>query len=297
MNFKFYNKKNKKPKRVLILGSGGIVAKNLFNSLKKNKIKVQALGKKKINLKNESSVKLLSKKVLNGDVIILVAAEAPVKNIKMFINNLKICNNVCQALEQKKINHLIYISSDAVYADQKSKINEKSAVAPSSLHGSMHQIRESLLLEKFNKVLCILRPTLIFGFGDSHYGYGPNRFINLALKNKPISIFGNGEEQRDHIFIDDLTKIVIKCITMKGLGILNLASGKVFSFKHLATTIIDLINAKSEIIKIKRSGPMPHNGYRPFNISLIKSNFKDIKFTPIKIAIKKYLLDLKNYES
>ena len=84
---------------------------------------------------------------------------------------------------------------------------------------------------------------------------------------------------------------------MKGLGILNLASGKVFSFKHLATTIIDLINAKSEIIKIKRSGPMPHNGYRPFNISLIKSNFKDIKFTPIKIAIKKYLLDLKNYES
>ena len=124
LSFKFYKKKNKKPKRVLILGSSGIVAKNLLSSLKKNKIKVQAIGKKKINLKKESSVKMLSKKILNGDVIILVAAEAPVKNIKMFINNLKICNNVCQALEKRNINHLIYISSDAVYADQKSKINE-----------------------------------------------------------------------------------------------------------------------------------------------------------------------------
>ena len=51
-----------------------------------------------------------------------IAAEAPVKNIEMFINNLKICNTVCKSLEKKKVNHLIYISSDAIYADVKGKI-------------------------------------------------------------------------------------------------------------------------------------------------------------------------------
>ena len=55
----------------------------------------------------------------------------------------------------------------------------------------MHLTREIILRNKFKKILCILRPTLIYGMGDSHNGYGPNRFINLAVKNKSISIFGN----------------------------------------------------------------------------------------------------------
>ena len=95
----------------------------------------------------------------------------------------------------------------------------------------MHLTRESILRDKFEKILCILRPTLIYGIGDAHNGYGPNRFINLALKNKLISIFGNGEEKRDHIFIKDLIKIILKCVERKAIGTLNLTSGKVYSFK------------------------------------------------------------------
>ena len=44
----------------------------------------------------------------------------------MFEYNLKILNNFCEILSEKKINHLIYISSDAVYEDTKNKINENS---------------------------------------------------------------------------------------------------------------------------------------------------------------------------
>ena len=63
--------------------------------------------------------------------VVFIAAEAPVKNIRMFINNIKICNTVCDSLEKKKIKHLIYISSDAVYADVKEKISEKIVTSPS----------------------------------------------------------------------------------------------------------------------------------------------------------------------
>ena len=38
-----------------------------------------------------------------------------------------------------------------------------------------------------------LRPTLIYGNGDTHGGYGPNKF--LQLKNKDIILFGKGEEK------------------------------------------------------------------------------------------------------
>ena len=88
---------------------------------------------------------------------------------------------------------------------------------------------------------------------------------------------------------EDLVNIIVKCIEKKGLGILNLASGKVYSFKYIAELIINFSKSKSELIKIKRVGPMPHNGYRPFDIQLLKKHIKDIKTFSIKTGIKKYL--------
>ena len=289
MSFKFHNNYKKFPNRIIILGSGGIIASNLRKVFKEKKINIISIGSSKLDLRKRDSGKKLKKKIKKNDVIIFISAEAPVKNIKMFINNIKICNAVCESLERKKIKQLIYISSDAVYADVNEKISEKSIVSPASLHGTMHLAREIMLKTKFKKILCILRPTLIYGPGDTHNGYGPNRFINFASKNKPISIFGNGEEKRDHIFVEDVIKIIIKCVQNKGLGILNLATGKVHSFKYLAKEIINISKSDSKLFKIKRIGPMPHNGYRPFNINLLKNNFKNIKIFSINSGIKKYL--------
>ena len=297
MSFKFYHHSKTKPKRVVILGTSGIISSNLQKALKKSKINVLLLGRSKLNLKKENAGKVLASKIKNKDVVIFIAAEAPVKNIKMFINNLKICNAVCYSLGKKNINHLIYISSDAVYADVKVKISEKTLTLPNSLHGLMHLTREIILKNRFNKILCILRPTLIYGPGDSHNGYGPNRFLNFALRNKSISIFGNGEEKRDHIFIQDLIKIIVKCIEMKGLGNINLVSGKIYSFRYLAKLVINLAKSKSKLVKIKRAGPMPHNGYRPFNITLLKKYFKEIKISTIRTGIEKYLTHFKKNDN
>jgi len=288
MNFKFTYSIKKKINRVIILGSSGIISTNLQRLLKSKNIDTLVIGSSKINLK-KNTFKLLRKKIKKNDIIIFIAAEAPVKNTEMLFNNLQMCRTVCKSLENKKIKQLIYISSDAVYGDDKKKITEKSNILPGSLHGLMHSTREKILKDKFNKILCILRPTLIYGIGDTHNGYGPNRFVNLALKNKKISIFGNGEEKRDHIFIEDLVNIIFKCIEKEALGVLNLASGKVYSFKKIAQEVINLTNSDSKIKKIKRNGPMPHNGYRPFNTNLLKKYFKEIKLSSLNVGIKKYL--------
>ena len=100
----------------------------------------------------------------------------------------------------------------------------------------MHLTREAILKDNFNKILCILRPTLIYGPGDTHNGYGPNRFINLALKNKSIPIFGNGEEKRDHIFVEDVKgSLHFSTIFTSALAIYimitsNIVNIKIFSF-------------------------------------------------------------------
>ena len=288
LNFKFKHTKILKPKRVVILGSSGIISTNLQKKLKKIGFNFITIGRTKINLKKKNSQISLAKQIKKDDVILFISAEAPVKNIEMFMNNLKICNNVCKGLKGKKIKQMIYISSDAVYSDIRGKISESSPTSPLSMHGLMHLTRETILINSFLGQLCILRPTLIYGVEDTHFGYGPNRFIKLASKNQPLKIFGNGEEKRDHIFIDNMIEIIIKCIQKSGFGILNIASGKVYSFFYLAKLIKNITKSNSQLIKIERFGPMPHNGYRPFNIKRLKKNFKDLKISSIESGLKNY---------
>ena len=275
---------NKKLNRIVIWGSNGFIAKNLKINLKKLNMNFISISKKKINLEKKQSFKLLSKIIKKNDIVLFIAAIAPVKTIDMLNNNIKICSNVCKALEKKEISSLIYISSDAVYSDSLKKIKETNLTLPSSLHGLMHLSREIILRDKFKKILTILRPTLIFGKDDPHNGYGPNSFYRLAKKNKDIKIFGKGEELRDHISIKDITDIIIRIIKLKKKGEFNLVTGKVQSFENIAKKLIKLTNSKSKIINLKRTSPMPHNGYRAFDNSKLKKIHKT-KFHGIETLI------------
>lgn len=271
--------------RIVILGSNGFIASNLKNKLNKVNRKNVSISKKEINLIQNNSYKKLAKKIKKNDIIVFIAAVAPVKSIDMLLQNLKICSNVCKALEKKTISSLIYISSDAVYSDTMKKINEFSSKSPTSLHGLMHLCRENILRQKFGKILSILRPTLIFGKNDPHNSYGPNSFYRLAIKNKNIKIFGKGEELRDHISIGDVAASIIKVIKINNPIELNLVTGNTMSFDFIAKKIIKLTKSKSKIIYVERAGPMPHNGYRAFNNSNLKKIYKT-RFNGLETLLK-----------
>ena len=288
MNFKI-NSKSSFSGRVVIIGSSGIISKNLQNKLKNNRINHLVIGSKKINLLKPKLFISLRKKIKKNDTIVFIAAEAPVKNEKMLINNLIMSSTLVTALKNKILRQFIYVSSDAVYADSKKKINEKSLKAPDSFHGLMHLSREKTFQSYFSKNLLILRPTLIYGKEDTHLGYGPNKFLSLALQKLPLSIFGNGEEKRDHVYIDYLIDIFFKCINRKASGTLNLVSGQVSSFRYIAETIQKKLNIKSKIIRIKRSGPMPHNGYRAFDIKTLNTFFGKVKKISINDGLNRYI--------
>ena len=100
------------------------------------------------------------------------------------------------------------------------------------------------------------------------------------------------ERKEEIIYIDDLINILFECIESNKFGVFNLASGKVNTFNKVAKIAISLSDSKSKIFNTKRIGPMPHNGYRPFNVSFIKKNFKKIELNTIESGMKKYLRKL-----
>ena len=257
----------KKNNRIVILGGNSFVASNFINLLKKNKKKFLPIFKKNIDLTNTNSIKKLSRVLKKNDSLVFISAIAPVKNFKMLIQNLDMCKNVYEALKKKKINYLLYVSSDAVYSDSKKRLTEQSETKPDNLHAFMHLMRENIL-KLLNIKLCIVRPTLVYGSNDSHNGYGPNQFIRLAQSKKDISLFGKGEEKRDHIHVNDVGNAIYFLVNKKYVGTVNLVSGNVNSFFKIAQKIKDLYKVK--IKYVKRKGPMPHNGYRAFNNYLLK---------------------------
>ena len=273
--------KNNKIQRVVILGANSFIAKSAIKHLRKEKVKIIKVSRKQIDFHNKNSVKKLKIIVKQNDIIFLSAAKAPVKNISMLNYNMTIIENIVESLKNINLKQFIYLSSDAVYKDSLKLINENSICEPDSLHGLMHLAREKYLKSIYLDKICIVRPTLVYGLNDPHNGYGPNMFLRKAQKKQNIELFGKGEEKRDHVYVDDVGKIITFLITNNLKGVFNITSGHLLSFKQIALMIKKFINPNTILEFKKRNGPMPHNGYRAFNNKKILEKFKGFKFKKV----------------
>jgi UDP-glucose 4-epimerase len=270
------------PARVVILGSGGFVAAATQTRLLSEGVAVLPLPRTALDLTAAGAADRLSAELRSDDALLFVSAKAPVKNEAMLMENIAMGAAVCDALRRVPVAHVVYISSDAVYADSDSPLTERSCAQPGSLHGIMHLAREVMLANAFTGPLCLLRPTLVYGFADPHNGYGPNRFMRLAAAGKNIELFGDGEERRDHVCIDDVAGVTSGVLLRRSTGTLNVATGDVTSFRDIAQVAIELFPGRSRIETRPRVGPMPHNGLRPFDVTALRAAFPDVRSTPLR---------------
>ena len=109
------------------------------------------------------------------------------------------------------------------------------------------------------------------------------------INNDSISLFGKGEERRDHVYIGDLVKIIYMSSQKKITGILNVVSSKIISFYNLAIKTKNVTKNQSQINFLKRNGPMHHLGLRQFNNYKLKKEFKNFDFSSIEKNLKEYL--------
>jgi UDP-glucose 4-epimerase len=269
------------PKRVVVMGAGGFVGGALVTRLKRDKIPVLALGRDQVNLVDPRAADALRGLLLPDDTFVAVSARAPVKNPDMLIENMIMTGSMLKALAAASVAHVVNISSDAVYADSTGFLTESSTAAPASLHGAMHLARELMFQDQIKAPLAVLRPTLIYGPGDPHNGYGPNRFCRQVNRGEEIVLFGEGEERRDHIFIEDVADLIARVICRKSTGALNLVTGELHSFRDIAQKTFSLAGRANSVHGSPRTGPMPHNGYRPFDVRACQEAFPD--FLPLSL--------------
>jgi UDP-glucose 4-epimerase len=276
----------KKPERVVVVGSGGFVGGAITRRLADEGIAHLALSRAELDLLAPGAGLKLAGLLWPGDAVVTAAAIAPCKTTAMLLDNIRIVRTLVEGIGAVPVAHVVNISSDAIYADGPVPLTEATPAAPTSLHGVMHLAREIALRSELRVPLAMLRPTLIYGAADPHNGYGPNRFRRLAAAGQEIVLFGEGEERRDHVAVGDVAEIAVRVLKHGSRGALNIASGEMHAFRSVAEMAVALAAKPVPIRSSPRTGPMPHNGYRPFDVSATKAAFPDFRYTPLREGLR-----------
>lgn len=274
--------KNNKFKKILISGGAGFIGSRIANELSSLKYEVVVVddlstGERK-NLSKEikfyladiSHLKKISEifEKEKPDVVINEAAKVywddsekdPGLDISTGIggtvNLLKCCVEQC-------VKKFIFASSISVYGYPFGKIclSENTAVYHENIPLSIFSYAVTKhtaeqYVEFFNKKFGINYSILRYG-----HVYGPGQikqrdvisiFIKNLLDDVVLRIFGNGEEARDYIFIDDAVDATIAAMFSAIGGTYNIGGGKPVSTNDLVEILgEELGNIKTENIKIK----------------------------------------------
>jgi UDP-glucose 4-epimerase len=146
----------------------------------------------------------------------------------------------------------------------------------------MHIGREKILGQATKAAripFTIVRPCAIYGAGDTHNSYGPNRFARTATESGKITLFGNGEEKRHHVFVGDVAEVIRLCIVHGSTGVINAATGKAVSFAEAAGLIARAAGPGVAIEFLPRATAVT---YRHFDLSALAQAFPDFRAMPLE---------------
>lgn len=270
--------------KVLVTGGAGFIGSNIVDKLIEKDYEVVIIdnlstGKKEhINAKaNFYEADISSKNIENIfdkeniEVVIHTAAQIDVqKSINDPIydckNNIIGTLNILEACKKYKVDKLIYSSSAAVYGqpeylpvDEEHPINAMSGYGISK-HTPEHYIQ--MYADLYGLNTSILRYSNVYGPRQDPKGEGGviSIFVDKMLNNEEPVIYGDGDQTRDFIYVDDIVSANLAAINKKENDIYNISCNTKNSINDLARIINEILNTNFlPIYKKARPGDIRHS--------------------------------------
>ena len=85
------------------------------------------------------------------------------------------------------------------------------------------------------------------------YGRVVSNFIVQALKNEPLTIYGDGLQTRSFCYVDDLIEGIVRLFHDGSAEPVNIGNPGEFTVRELADIVIELTGSSSEVV----SRPLP----------------------------------------
>lgn len=221
---------------------------------------------------NILDIKALNNSFKNVEYVFHYAAVVGVKRtienpLDVLNTNIEGTRNVLELSVKYGVEKVIFASSSEVYGDpveiperENGHVNAKLPYAISKLVGENYC---RAYYEKFGLKTTSLRFFNVYGPGQEStpYGFVVGIFIRQALSNQPITIFGDGVQTRDFVFIADNVNdsmIAAEKNTTNG-EVLNIGTGKPTTILDLAEEIVDIVGNNVEMRFLpEREGDIKH---------------------------------------
>lgn len=268
-------------KKIFLTGGTGLIGSSIAKFLSKSKENVQVkipvrnsngifiehpfIEYKKIDFKSHNDLKNMA---YGCDFAIITAGITG-----GFLQNknqpwLQVTNNILldtitlQAIYDAGIKSVIYLSSATVYPNLKGKITETdcdwSENPQDRFFGVGWAKRNSEKLCEFwskqGMDISVFRLSNVYGPGSQFKDENANVVAALIKKfcdaKGPMFVWGSPKSTRDFLFVDDLSKLIIKIIfskTLPGFNVFNVGSGTCNTIEQLVISIKKAINFQEEI--------------------------------------------------
>lgn len=267
--------------KILITGGAGFIGSHLCNFLlKENGDQVICLdnfftGKKRNieNLIKNNNFKVISHDIIHpfnvefiGEITQIYNLACPASPIHYQFDPIETIKantqGVINILEFAKLTGatVLQASTSEIYGNplehpqKESYTGNVNTIGPRACYDEGKRVAETLFTDYYRKFKIPIRIARIFNT------YGPNmdkddgrvvsNFIVQALKNKPITIYGDGKQTRSFCYVDNLIKGLYKLMNSDYTKPVNLGNPEEFTILELAEKIIKLTNSKSKITYI-----------------------------------------------
>lgn len=164
--------------------------------------------------------------------------------------------NVLESIRQlKEIKNcaLIYASSAAVYGDPNYlSIDENHLTKPISFYGAS-KFTPELYIQIYHDLYAIpytiFRYANVYGIGQDPKGEGGvvSILVDKIINNSLFTIFGDGEQTRDYIFVDDIVNANLLATERPANKICNISTNIHTSLNELLSIAEEIINRKIEV--------------------------------------------------
>jgi UDP-glucuronate 4-epimerase len=175
--------------------------------------------------------------------------------------------NLLEMCREFKIKKYILASTSSLYAGQKTPFKEDLPVNhPISPYAATKKAAETMAYTYhylYGIDVSIVRYFTVYG-PAGRPDMSPFRFIKWILEDVPLTIYGDGSQERDFTYLDDIAKGTIKALRPLGYEIINLGNHQ----PHRLSAMIQLIE--------KYTGKEAKYQYEEFHKADMKSTWADI---------------------
>lgn len=252
----------------LVLGGNGFIGHHLVQGLVKTD-KVRVVDYRVDNIKDKyENVECIEAdfttcsfdEILQGVTKVFHLISTTISNDNMNNAERELTDNVIptirllEAMSRNQVKELVFISSGGtVYGEYDNKAKEEDALNPINTYGLQKVIIEGYLklYQRYNQIRSIVvRLSNPYGLGQGttkKQGVIPI-FINKIIHDEVIEIWGDGNVQRDYVYIDDVISALLLINEYQGSEtVFNVGAGKAYSLNDIVKLIENALNKKANV--------------------------------------------------